>query len=66
MAEKNYQLELRLTITELDEHGRTSYNGRFEMSDTQALGSMPLPKMLEVMANIHSAVTSVGEIAARE
>lgn len=52
-----------MTIVRKDPSGYYSGRERFEMNDTQELGPMPFPKLLEIMANIHTAVSNIGAIA---
>lgn len=62
MANKRFQLEVQFTLHELDENGRPQYNGRFEMRDTQQLGTLDFPQVLEVMANLHTAYENIGRV----
>lgn len=63
-GKEQYQLEVRLTLLRVGANGYPTHTDRFEMNDNQRLGAMTFPKVLEVMANIHGAITSIGEIAA--
>lgn len=64
MSEKTYQLEMRFSIVECDEHGRSNYNNRFELNDTQKLGAMPMQQLLSIMAGLHAAFSNIAAITA--
>lgn len=64
MPGDKYQLEIRLTLLRVGENGYPTHSDRFEMNDNQRLGEMTFPQVLEVMSNIHTAVASIGAVAA--
>lgn len=59
---QQYQLEVRLTLLRIGENGYPTHSDRFEMADNQKLGEMTFPQVLEVMSNIHTAITNIGAI----
>jgi hypothetical protein len=56
---KQYKLDIRMTLQEVDDRGYGIGNGRFELADTVELGTLPFPELLAIMSNVHAVFTNL-------